>query len=248
MSQLFDASQSLASLSRVQSCRSFDAPRALVFPELRVAQYTALSRWAFSSANKDDTCSTYGGLRFLGWAVHYTQDLTQPYHATLYPGKSVAGMIWIAALDSLGIHGPRARAVTRLSNRHLALENIARHRLAEELARPAGVSALVKRMGEVAPDGALPGFDLADLRGVITVEAYADAPDMDALLGDCLPAHYIDDPAYDFGADPARPDLYAVVRGQPAPACVHLIEKIDLRLVRAAVHTRRLVRAFVPDR
>ena len=49
------------------------------FMEVRIDLCLALSRLAF------DSRADYWGWRFLAWAAHYIQDLTQPYHARAFP-------------------------------------------------------------------------------------------------------------------------------------------------------------------
>ncbi|ARI66601.1 hypothetical protein [Coxiella burnetii] len=44
--------------------------------EYRLHLYRVLSQYAFQTGHP------YWGYRFLGWSIHYAQDLTQPYHST----------------------------------------------------------------------------------------------------------------------------------------------------------------------
>ena len=55
---------------------------ARTYPEMRVQQYLGLARFAFESGHD------YWGYRFLGWALHYVQDLTQPYHSKALPERT----------------------------------------------------------------------------------------------------------------------------------------------------------------
>jgi hypothetical protein len=48
----------------------------------RAALYSKLSEGAF------DTGHPYWGYRFLAWSIHYTQDVTQPWHTIFLPGTS----------------------------------------------------------------------------------------------------------------------------------------------------------------
>ena len=58
------------------------------FPLWRVHQYAGLAALAWRSGHP------YWGWRFAGLALHYVQDLTQPYHASAAPGERLAGMLW----------------------------------------------------------------------------------------------------------------------------------------------------------
>ncbi len=65
--------------------------------EYRIKQFTTLSAFAFQN-NHD-----YWGWRFLGWGMHYVQDLCQPYHTTIMPGASTAKLAFAGILYKIGI-------------------------------------------------------------------------------------------------------------------------------------------------
>ena len=52
------------------------------YPLMRIEQYASLAALAFRTGHG------YWGWRFAGLALHYIQDLTQPYHSDLAPGDS----------------------------------------------------------------------------------------------------------------------------------------------------------------
>jgi hypothetical protein len=70
--------------------RHYYVPSSLLPPILspkgiapyRAALYAKLSEGAF------DTGHPYWGYRFLAWSIHYTQDVTQPWHTIFLPGPS----------------------------------------------------------------------------------------------------------------------------------------------------------------
>ena len=67
------------------------------FPLLRAHQYSSLAALAFRTGH------AYWGWRFTGLALHYVQDLTQPYHASLAPGNSSLKLIGINLLALAGL-------------------------------------------------------------------------------------------------------------------------------------------------
>ena len=69
------------------------------YPLLRIHQYQGLSELAFRSGHP------YWGWRFAGLAMHYLQDLTQPYHASLAPDFSPVRLIGINLMSILGMPG-----------------------------------------------------------------------------------------------------------------------------------------------
>ncbi len=82
------------------------------YPEIRVYQYLELSKFAFKTGHP------YWGWRFLGWGLHYVQDLSQPYHTKVLPGYGTTRMLIINLSKEKS-----AKAVDNLSDRHLSLEN-----------------------------------------------------------------------------------------------------------------------------
>ena len=180
------------------------------FPEYRVHLWRSLAAQAFRSGHP------YWGWRFAGWALHYVQDLTQPYHARVLPGAGALRMMWVNALDVAGLHGPKDRVVTFVSNRHLALENYAQHWLYDALlgrnANDAALQALRGGSGRIAAQ-----FRDDSLRQTISRQSYDAADATDAALVAALPPRYTSDPAYVFGVTESRVDLHALlVRSDPA--------------------------------
>ena len=88
------------------------------FPEQRVHLFHSLAKLAFQTGHP------YWGYRFAGWGLHYLQDLTMPYHATIMPGRSTITMLSIPILDMVGIHGPMSRAVGEVSRAHILIEKL----------------------------------------------------------------------------------------------------------------------------
>lgn len=104
------------------------------FLEERVRIFFALARLAF--AKKHD----YWGWRFTAWAMHYLQDLTQPYHARALPAPVVP-----AVIRSFIKPGFRRVALLNrdyLRNRHLVFE-AAVHLMLNQAAKEGGPHAFL---------------------------------------------------------------------------------------------------------
>lgn len=216
------------------------------YPEYRVHLYTSLARLALQQGHD------YWGWRFAGWALHYLQDLTQPYHARVLPGTGVLSMLWINAVDMAGWDGPKKKAITLVSNRHLALENYQLHRLTRGTLGAAGGAKdsdpLLAALSDVSVDGGALHTP-EGIRSTITREAVQRADALDAAIGRHLPARFVSDPGYDFGADDNEPDLAALVAGQDAAAARALDTTVAGLLGSFGRHTRALVRSLlVPAR
>lgn len=213
------------------------------YPEYRVHLYATLARFALRSGHP------YWGWRFAGWALHYLQDLTQPYHARVLPGVSVPRMLWINTVDLVGWGDPKRHAITLVSNRHLALENYQLHRVTRASLAMGGTpgsapDALLAALRDTAGDaGAV--YSPAAIRASITREAVARADALDAALEKHLPARYISDPDYTFGESEAEPDLAALLAARGPAAAQALDATLGELLGSFGRHSRAFVRALL---
>jgi hypothetical protein len=206
------------------------------WPEYRIHLYTALARHALRSGHP------YWGWRFAGWALHYVQDLAQPYHARVLPGVGVPTMLWINTLDLIGLHTRKENAVALVTNRHLALENYQLHRVRSAWLRHDDDDAALRALRDTRRDAESTWSDAAP-RAVVTAVAAAQADALDAALEGALPPRYIADPTYVFGTTEPDVDLYRVVtRAGPAEqaAMTTMLERL---LGDFGRHTRAYVRA-----
>jgi hypothetical protein len=81
------------------------------YPLMRIQQYSSLSALAFRTGHD------YWGWRFAGLALHYIQDLTQPYHADLSPGDSTLRLIGTNLMAMAGALDGREHATLRATAR-----------------------------------------------------------------------------------------------------------------------------------
>jgi hypothetical protein len=208
------------------------------YPEYRIHLYRTLALHALRTGHD------YWGWRFAGWALHYIQDLAQPYHARVLPGVSTLRMLWINALDLMGRPDAKNRAITLVSNRHLALENFQRTALLAEYREPAGAGPLLRALAGGAAQAAQPTFG-DDSPRVVVARHSADAADaVDRAVTRALPAKYVDDPGFEFGVDARGIDLYAQL-GTSAPAARDAMTAVVAPLMSEfGLHTRSFVRAL----
>ena len=170
------------------------------YPLLRVRQYTSLAHLAF------DTGHPYWGWRFTGLAMHYVQDLTQPYHARVAPGHSDFRLISINVLAKAGLPKWKNNMIMLLSNRHLALEDY-QSALIRRAAATRKPGPLWAKMHDSSEDASYPPWSDNYVRDVVSKEAYDAGPATDHTLANTLPAHYVSDPTFDFGVHAAQIDL-----------------------------------------
>lgn len=163
----------------------------------RLELFLRLSRYAFASNHP------YWGNRFAAWAIHYIQDMAQPYHAKAVPSES----LWY--YFKFGISSDKAKFVSDttqlLGNRHYLYEDYIRGMLEQPYLPPKSAPASpiqsiskgplvfekIKLEGDVKPL-----FDL-----VSTVSA-KEAHALDSAIQKAYGQRMTQDPTYDMEKDP----------------------------------------------
>jgi hypothetical protein len=206
------------------------------YPEYRIYTFLSLARFALARGHN------YWGYRFLGWALHYLQDLSQPYHATLAPGISLAELVWTNVLEIIGVDKQAADLRQLLTNRHLALENFQFESIRAILHN----KNLELALSDVSHDQQYPAFDNSYARQIITTHSLARAETTDSLLRKALPSMYVTDPSFIFpGPDPTL-NLRGIAFSHDKIAATKL-EQEFLSLMKAlGSHTRNTVRSLLP--
>jgi hypothetical protein len=209
------------------------------YPEYRIHLYQSLAAYALQSGHP------YWGWRFAGWALHYIEDLTQPYHSTVLPGVGVPRMLWINTVDLLGWHKPKSQAITLVSNRHLALENYQYRRMRNADLRHDTGDALIRALEDTSTDAARAAFGDDTARTVISSESNALAGATDAVLERNLPPKYVSDPEYVLGETEPDLDLYAVVNQSPPVAREAMTVMVAGLLRNFGAYSRAFVRSLL---
>lgn len=153
------------------------------FPEWRVSLFRALAMLAF------DTGHAYWGWRFMGWALHYIGDLTQPYHVQPLPGVSTPEALWLL------VKGETAQAIQLVSNRHGVLESYQYQRVQAALNARDWSQVILET---IAHPEAAPVFDARTIRGSLTAESVAAGEGLDAALEAYMPARFVSDPGFEW--------------------------------------------------
>jgi len=194
-------------------------------PHWRIYQYTGLARLAMAHGHD------YWGLRFLGWALHYLQDLTQPYHAKTVPGFSTPELILIALKAAAGYPEQREGAIARVADRHTAIEEYQLEQMQQLLSSGTLEHPLLRAYGE-APAEAYPAFSVAYPVQVVAAESHATADRFDSLIGAWLERQAPASPGFSGGNQLAR--------SQADP----LLEELLVELFRRfAAHSRNAVQS-----
>lgn len=211
---------------------------ARTFTALRTHQYLGLARLAFTVGHP------YWGWRFTGLALHYLQDLSQPYHASAAPGERLPAMIWANTLDKLGFPERKAGMVVLQSNRHFVLEKYQTHLLLAAAVQRID-TANERALRDLQADGRYPPWHEHYPRDVVAAEAHALGPDTDAAIVVGAPARFVTDPSFDFAAQEEALNLDADMRRQ-LQAQREAFQAAVARLLRNfGAHSRNAVRGLL---
>ena len=211
------------------------------FPLWRVQQYTGLATLAFRSGHP------YWGWRFTGMALHYLQDLTQPYHASMSPGNGTAKLIGINLLAIAGMPRLLDEMIVLLSNRHLALEKY-QNQLLYNSARARQGTAMDQALRQTDRDASYPAWTDLYTRDVVSRQSHAVGPQLTDVLLATLPAGYVSDPNFDFGVKEAGIDLAGELSRQGSSTSAQRA-KLDAMVAELlgnfGAHSRNLVRGVL---
>lgn len=205
-------------------------------PEARIALFMALARHAL--ANGHD----YWGWRFAGWALHYVQDLTQPYHASILPGVGALRMVGINAVAMIGWERPKADAVTLVSNRHAVIESYQQQRMAQAYAQRRTGDPFLGALRDTGQDGEHWRYGPDSTRRRVAREAFEAAQGLDTQLERSFPRRYTADPAVALGTETDDLDMVAIARQHSAAEQERLDQHLTVLLRRLGLHTRAIVR------
>lgn len=206
----------------------------------RIALFSALARHAFASGHP------YWGWRFTGWALHYVQDLTQPYHATALPGVGLARLLFVSLADLLGFEGPKRAAIALVSNRHLVLETYQHKRMLRAMASGQKDDALLAALRDARDDAGHWRYETASTRRMVSREAHDSAAALDAQVERSFPPRLVDDPKVTLGVAAELLEMEDIARQGPAAEHAALEEQVASLLRRLGRHSRALVRAVAP--
>ena len=209
-------------------------------PMLRVYQYSTLASLAFQTGHP------YWGWRFAGLALHYVQDLTQPYHASLAPGNSSFQLISANTLAMAGWPRRRDDLVVLLSNRHLALEKYQRDMMLKA-ANAREDTAMERALRNTQLDRNYGAWSDLYLRDVVAREAYAQGEKTAEVIIAAMPRAYISDPTFDFGVKEDSIALLAAMDKQDSGRRAALDAQLTLLLSHFGAHSRNALRGILKN-
>ncbi|MCC7442573.1 MAG: hypothetical protein IT285_13125 [Bdellovibrionales bacterium] len=197
----------------------------------RVELFTRLAALAFSSGH------SYWGLRFSAWALHYIQDLGQPYHSKAVPsGDWLYYLKFVISSDKARIKKETTQLV---ANRHFAYEDFVAHGLARSYLAPA--EPLTAELARFLNQGGLllqpaPGNPLTLLRSVAAFAAQ-HAPALDPAVVQAYGARMTEDPLYNLETDDAY-QAAELISQLPAAAAQRILKETGVDFMKVGQATR----------
>jgi hypothetical protein len=201
------------------------------YPEYRAFLYLNLSRFAAENNHP------YWAAVFLGWGLHYIQDLTQPYHTRLSYGLDTNSVLLAFAEMANNNLLPMMELQTIQVNRHMVLEN-----LAEVVATSSGENGYYRKILAAAMsnrqfDNDTPPCDISSF--YMREQISADPADYQSVLQSTVPSFYIN--STKFRADSMRnfKDLFFIEMTKSQR--LQFTEAMALALGRYGAYTRACV-------
>ena len=179
------------------------------YAEYRMHLWQTLARHALINGHP------YWGWRFAGWAMHYAQDLTQPYRTRFMPDRGTLGVMWVSLLDGVGVAQPRLKAQQGLARRQELLERYHSQAVWAALQKGDLEHPNLKPYAQVRLDAGRMALPENGLREQVAWQTSQGAPALDEAVSASFAARWLD-PGIPLGGDSA--DLYQHMQSQRTPA------------------------------
>ena len=198
------------------------------FSLARVYQFRALSQFAFKEGHP------YWGYRFAAWALHYIQDLAQPYHSSLVPGASDTKKVLAILLNMISLPKMQNDMINEITNLHIAVEEYQFHHLAAALKANYENDVLVRALEKSAVSStSLVRFD--QIKDLVAKTAYLQAPKLQEALGKVVaPQIYLSN-------DPGNIDYFSLIHSLPEEQKKPLEQELSVLMQSLGQYTRDFI-------
>jgi hypothetical protein len=208
------------------------------YPLLRSYQFSTLAALAFRTGHG------YWGWRFAGLSLHYLQDLTQPYHASLAPGESSAKLLAANALALAGLPGMKNDLTVLQTNRHLVAEKYVTEWMQRAAARQQETE-LEKALHNQDKDQTYPDWSDRYVRDVVSLQACKASNALVSSLVAAMPVAYVSDPGFDFGGEESSITLLPDAVRQTRPERTRLDAALADLMANFGAHSRNALRGIL---
>lgn len=179
------------------------------YPEWRISLFQALARHAFATGHD------YWGWRFMGWALHYIGDLSQPYHAQPLPGVSTPAALWKL------LTGETAAAIQLVSNRHGVLESYQYQRMRFTMNHGDWTHPILEAIAN--PEG-VRQFSPETVEQQLTLESVRAGAALDATLVQAMPYQFVLDPTFEWTGSGQEASIVDRVTAEGGKAAIDALD------------------------
>jgi len=208
------------------------------YPLLRSHQFYTLSALAFRTGH------AYWGWRFAGLSLHYLQELTLPYQSKLAPGEHFAKVLTAQALAMTGFSGVKDELMHLQSNRQLVLQKF-QTELLQQNAQSRQEGPLESALRHIDKDRSYPEWSDRYLRDVVSAQACHAAAALSQTMIATLPAQYVSDTTFDFGAKEASINLLGELSKRDAADRAKLEIAVAELMGNLGAHSRNALRGIL---
>lgn len=204
-----------------------------MYPEYRMHLWQSLARYALVNGH------TYWGWRFAGWAMHYAQDMTQPYHASFMPNRGALGLMWLNMLNAAGFEGARQQAMQLVAHRHQLIELYQQQSMLGPMQKGDADHPNLKPFTLVLRDAGRMALPESGLRDIVALQAHRKADELDALVSASFPPRWVREPPFNVTQDVPAGQVYNQMQSQRTPA----LDELDQLLRELSQHFGNVTRA-----
>ena len=179
------------------------------YAEYRMHLWQTLARHALINGHP------YWGWRFAGWAMHYAQDLTQPYRTRFMPDRGTLGLLWVNLLDSAGMSQARLKGQQGMARRQELVELYHSQGLWAALQRGDLDHPNLKPFAQVRLDAGRMALPENGLRDQVAWQSSQLAPALDEAVSASFAARWLD-PGVPLSGETAA--LYQQMQSQRTPS------------------------------
>lgn len=179
------------------------------YAEYRMHLWQSLARHALVNGHP------YWGWRFAGWAMHYAQDLTQPYRTRFMPDKGTLGLLWVNVLDRVGASQARVQSQQSVARRWQLVEAYQSQSLWAAMQKGDPEHPNLKPFAQVRLDAGRMALPESGLRDRVAWQSSQQAQALDEAVAASFPSRWLD-PAVPLSID--AESLYQQMQSQRTPS------------------------------
>ena len=201
-------------------------------------QFATLSELALRTGH------AYWGWRFAGMSLHYLQNLTQPFRASLAQGDSTLRLMAASTMATLGLRNMQLSYMALASNRLNAVE-LYESALIQPVAAGRRDSAIEKALHNLDKDHTYGDWTEHYLRDVVAPQSAALCQRLNKSLQAVLPVALMNDPTFDMPLHDNAATMSNVWVRQSVPEKGNLDATLAEILMNYGAHSRNAIRGIL---